>query len=52
MRFPLAKDGYPYLGIGLIVSIGTGFLGWSVVAGAAWIFTIFVACFFVLAALS
>jgi phosphatidylserine decarboxylase len=46
MRFPLAKDGYPYLGIGLIVSIGTGFLGWSVVAGAAWIFTIFVACFF------
>lgn len=46
MRFPLAKDGYPYLGVGLVVSIGTGFLGWSLVAGAAWILTLFVACFF------
>ena len=46
MRFPLAKDGFPYVGIGVVLVVGAGFLGWSSAAGLIGLLTLFIGYFF------
>ncbi len=46
MRFPLARDGFPYVGIGVVLVVGAGFLGWSAAAGLIGLLTLFIGYFF------